>query len=209
MLDIVAPLGGGSSWTSSAYLNAGADGRRVDDSTDQIWMADGVVIATVLTEFWGGTSYPHDDAGQFFRYDEDLDGSSPTNLTDLDDPGDTASGLVSSPSIIGDGGGTDGAWSMEALNTGALTDRMVTFNVSGLDIYAWTAGDKTSATTTLLSSSSSAPAYIVGFDAGSDGDYQDMIMLIEGAAPIPAPGAILLAGIGAGLVGWMRRHRTL
>jgi len=212
VLDIVAPLGGGSSWTSSAYLNAGAGGRRVNDSTDQVWMADGVVIATVLTEFWGGTDYPYDNANQYFRWDEDLDGSSPHDITGVDAPGHSFGFWPVNAFIIGDGGGTDKAWSREALNTGPLTDRMVTFNVSGLDIYTWTAGDKTNPTTILRPPDLySTLAYIVGFDAGYDGDYQDMVVLIQRAAPIPipAPGAILLAGIGAGLVGWLRRNRTL
>ena len=206
-LDIVAPTGG-AGWQSTWDLNNNTSGRRVDDIIDQIWM-DGTVDVTVSTLFWGGTDYPYDSAGQYFRYDEDLDGSSPTNLTGVDDPGDSAPFSISNGFIIGDGGGTYGAWSRESLNTGPLTDRMVTFNVAGLDIYAWTAGNKSSPTTTLLDSSISGRAYIVAFDAGSDGDYQDMLVLMEGAQPIPAPGAILLGGIGVGIVGWLRRRRTL
>lgn len=207
VLDVVAPIAGG--WGSTANLNSNASGLRVldrpdapGDIYDQIW-ADGTVNVTVTTLFWGGTSHPQDPAGQYFRYDDDIDGSSPTNLTSVDDPGDSATLSSMAKFIIGDGGQL-GAWSRESLNSttnwddGAnKKDRMVTFDVSGLDIYAWNYNNST----TLLYSSIAGPAYIVGFDPGTDGDYQDMLVLIEGANPVPVPGAVLLGILGLGAVG--------
>jgi hypothetical protein len=51
--------------------------------------------------------------------------------------------------------------------------------------------------------------YWVDVDMGESGISYDFAALDNITLTIPAPGAILLGSIGVGLVGWLRRRRTL
>jgi hypothetical protein len=63
---------------------------------------------------------------------------------------------------------------------------------------------------TLTVSDAGGIAYILAFGKQEGYDYWDSLGLDHMQwEPIPAPGAILLGSIGIGLVGWLRRRRTL
>ncbi len=212
---VLANLAPDHDWGDIDNLNSGAGGRRVGDHMDQIWQ-DGVVEVTATTLYWGGNEHPSDTLGQRMFWSQDFDSGADKNYLDVDwdHLGDTDSfGPVEEYDgkfIMGvDGGGSNVAYSDSSLNSSwtendyTSSDRMVTFDVSGLEIYSWD-GDQYSWLTTAGSN-----AYIVAFEPGSDGDFQDLVALVEGAQPIPAPGAILLGGIGVGMVSWMKRRRAL
>ena len=193
-LSSVAP---GYAWTSTDYLNSGAGGRRVPDMLDNAWLGSKIDV-TLLTDYWGGSANPLDTLGQELVYDGMLlDGATETQFAPrVNTFGATSSLSFSTPTwiVFGDDSNNPTAWTAAPLNaafSNGERDRVVTFDVSGLDIYGWTANGYQ-----LVVPQAKDGSYIMAFDPGCDQDYQDMLVLVQGVA-VPEPATLGLMLVGA------------
>ena len=180
---------------------------------DEFWH-DGEVTITATALWWGGKDWEQSTVSQRFMYDLNGDGTGRTEIG----PGSWISG--SSATFNGDENfiiGVDGnedSWSRESINSAigdtGDKDRMVAFDVSGMDISVWVSGaldnDPALVTSSVTLANPDGCNYIVAFDTGRDGDYQDFIALIEGPCPVPVPGAVLLGILGLSAAGLKLRR---
>lgn len=112
---------------------------------------------------------------------------------------------ISQPFLFLDQANGNKAYSSPSLSSGGV-DRMVTFAVNGYlatpgDVHSWTAfGDGTT-------------HYVLGFEDGTDMDFNDLVVEVSGVAPVPEPttlaaAALLLLPFGASTLRILRNRNA-
>jgi hypothetical protein len=172
------------------HLYGAGNFTRIDDDFDQLWMnLDGGATATA--KYAGATEgFGYIDAAdtyhELFSITQGLNGYNPTSTPPGPQytPGSDILPIFRLALSTPFGGGL--FWSSQESDNTLNQDHMVTFLITG---------------------GASAGNYVVAWEVENlsslscDADYQDLVVEISNAVPVPIPGAILLGMIGLGAAG--------
>ncbi len=209
----VNSLGAGSDLTRSV---AG----RVSDDVDGVWF-DGTIDVGFAALYWGNTDTPQGSANHSFGVTQDngaainLFNAGPSSGTGL---GQVFSGLGPFPTtselrFVAQNAASGVTANSDAANN-AGRDRMITFDITGLDtlfVSSLGFGGQDIDLTALPALGAGKGTFLLFFETGSDDDFQDLVVLAHNVGfgrnipIIPLPSA---AGLGfLGLAGLAARRR--